>query len=254
MLTFLAYKTYHFSSKYNLEMLEDAQRLKIENKIDNYLVNVPKNTWKMLSDYFSDKEEIVVRNKRDTTQADMQLYTKAYFFSLGLMLLTYFILTRKVFIIFLVTASLISWAVGVFAPIMSIEVFKDLPLFGYTVFKYDFKSIWGSVEKLWLIDNYIISVMVALFSILIPIIKAMTIYISIATKKELKYMEYLSKWSMADVFVVALLITNLSLNADEFTNAQVQVGLYFFSSYVVLSFVASILNSSHKKEIAYNNP
>ena len=49
----------------------------------------------------------------------------------------------------------------------------------------------------------------------------------------------LGKWSMADVFIVALLLTNLSLNTDDFTRAEVQVAIYFFSTYVIISMFAS---------------
>ncbi len=245
VLAFSAYKTYSFSAKYNAHLHEHAQSFKIENKMDSYLNISSKDTWKKITEYFSDTKEMVKESELEKhikeASKEMYFYATAFFISLFLLLLTYFISSKSIFVFFVVSASLVSWVVGVLAPIMSIEVFKDLPLFGYTIFKYDFKSIWGSVEKLWLVNNYIVAVLVALFSMIIPILKSLAIYFSIATKKDLKYMDYIGKWSMADVFVVALLITNLSLNADEFTDAKVQIAIYFFSSYVILALIASSL-------------
>ncbi len=130
---------------------------------------------------------------------------------------------------------------GILAPIMTIEIFKDLPLFGFTIFKYESKGIWTTVEKLWTLQSYLLAVMIALFSIAIPIIKTISLYFSALMKVDIKYIDFIGKWSMADVFIVSLLLTNLSLSADEFTDAKVQVAIYFFCTYVVLSIISSYI-------------
>ncbi len=58
-------------------------------------------------------------------------------------------------------------------------------------------------------------------------------------------MDFIGKWSMADVFIVALLLANLSLNTDEYTDAKMQMALYFFSIYVILSIIASFVSRRH---------
>jgi len=230
-ITFTAYKTYQFSLKYDDEIYKNAQNNKIENKIDNYidkLIPIFKNE---------------VDKKPTTYKVDMDFYKLLFFIGVGLIFMTYFISTKEVFTISIITVALVSWFVGVFAPIMSIEIFKELPIFGYTIFKYDTKSIYSTIEKLWILQNYLVSVMVAVFSMIIPLVKTIALYISTTMKVDIKYIDFIGKWSMADVFVISLLLANLSLSSDEFTDAKVQVGIYFFSCYVVLSIFASyILN------------
>ena len=225
----MAFQTYINSIKYDNEMLKYANNNKIENKIDNYL--------KKFIPSFSKQQE----KKTTTSKSDMDFYTTLFFVAVGILLITYFFTTIEVFTLSIITVALISWLVGIFAPIMCVEVFKELPLFGYTVFKYDTKSIYSTIEKLWILGNYFIAVMVALFSLLVPLIKTIALYVSTIKKVDIKYIDFIGKWSMADVFIISLLLSNLSLSADEFTNAKVQVGIYFFSCYVILSILASYI-------------
>jgi len=69
---------------------------------------------------------------------------------------------------------------------------------------------------------------------------------SLGTRKSiasysLRLIRNIGKWSMADVFVVALLLTFFIVNKDKSTDAAVQTGLYFFLCYVILSMIASHL-------------
>lgn len=225
----MAFQTYANSLKYDDELYQKAQKHKIESKIDNYID-------KFLPSFTKEKQE-----KMTTTKEDINFYKTLFFIALVVLFLTYFISSSEVFILSIITVALISWFVGVLAPIMTIEVFKDLPIFGYTIFKYDSKSIYSTIEKLWIVQNYFVSVMVALFSIIIPLVKTIALYISSIKKIDLKYIDFIGKWSMADVFVISLLLANLSLSADEFTDAKVQVAIYFFTTYVLLSMLASYL-------------
>lgn len=45
---------------------------------------------------------------------------------------------------------------------------------------------------------------------------------------------------MADVFVVATFLVYLSGSKGEMSRAEVQMGLYFFLAYVILSMIASL--------------
>ncbi len=243
-IALMASKAYQFSLEYDTQMSNQAEKNKIEYKIDNYLDSLNKTISNYISDYISDEKEPLQNQKlstANTPKTQMKYYTTLYFIALGTLLLTYFLSNKKIFLISIITASLISWFVGIFAPIMTMEIFKDLPLFGYTVFKYESKGIWTTIEKLWLLQNYFLSIMIALFSIFIPIVKTISLYFSTLTRVDIKYIDFIGKWSMADVFIVSLLFTNLSLSADEFTDAKIQIALYFFCSYVILSILASYL-------------
>jgi uncharacterized paraquat-inducible protein A len=132
---------------------------------------------------------------------------------------------------------------------MTIEVFKDLPVVGHTIFKYESKSIWATIATLWEIDRYFIAVMVGLFSVVIPVIKTIAVYISLFYKKSIHIMNFIGKWSMADVFIVALLLTNLTLNTDEYTDAEVQIAVYFFAMYVIFSIIGTYVAHRHVKQL-----
>ena len=225
-----------------------------ENKVKKYTETSVKDAvsfgFGKLNDYVfkhgetKKKKEKSIKIAQETKKM-MGKYVKYYFVLIVLLLLTYFFYVEDVFIITIITASLISWTVGILAPIMTIEVFKDLPLIGHTIFKYESKSIWATIEKLWYIDMYFISIMVGLFSVIVPVIKTIAIYVSVFYKKSLKIMDFIGKWSMADVFIVSLLLANLSLNTDEYTDAKMQMALYFFSTYVILSIIASFVARRH---------
>ena len=46
---------------------------------------------------------------------------------------------------------------------------------------------------------------------------------------------------MLDVFVVATFLVYITSNGGEMTHAEIQVGLYFFLIYVILSMVVALL-------------
>jgi hypothetical protein len=45
---------------------------------------------------------------------------------------------------------------------------------------------------------------------------------------------------MADVFVVSLLLVFLSSSSTDVSKAEIEIGLYFFLTYVIFSILASI--------------
>lgn len=249
IIGFMASQVYIFSIKYDEDMAAHAQSNKIENKIDQYIQKTNNVIQEYFSDYISgETKEQEPQELSKINEGKVELYTTFYFIALGVLLLTYFVSSREVFIVSILTAGLISWFVGVFAPIMTVEIFKDLPVFGFTIFKYESKGIWTTVEKLWSLQNYILAAVITLFSIAIPLIKTISLYFSVLMKIDIKYIDFIGKWSMADVFIVSLLLTNLSLSVDEFTNAEVQVAIYFFCSYVVLSIISSYIIKKEREK------
>ena len=51
----------------------------------------------------------------------------------------------------------------------------------------------------------------------------------------LEFTKAIGKWSMADVFVVAVLVAYFSASGDEFSEAKIGLGLYYFAAYCLLS-------------------
>ena len=254
LLGFISYKAYTHSVVYDTEMTKQAEENKARKYMDAPIEDIVHLGFGKLRSFVFNNEEVKMAKERSVqivkeNKTIMDNYLVYYFVIVVLLFFTYFFRVDEVFIFTIITASLISWFVGILAPIMTIEVFKDLPLVGHTIFKYESKSIWATIKTLWDIDRYFIAVMVGLFSVVIPVIKTFAVYISIFYKKSLKIMNFIGKWSMADVFIVALLLANLTLNTDEYTDAQMQMGLYFFTMYVIFSIIATYIASRHVAQI-----
>ena len=250
LLGFVSSKAYTHSVLYDTEMTNRAEENKAKKYMDAPVEDVIHLGFGKLRSFVFKNEETKMRKEqsRQIVQENknmMDNYVIYYFVFVVLLLFTYFFHVDEVFVFTIITASLISWFVGILAPIMTIEVFKDLPLVGHTIFKYESKSIWATIKTLWDIDRYFIAVMVGLFSVVIPVIKTFAVYISLFYKKSLKVMNFIGKWSMADVFIVALLLANLTLNTDEYTDAEMQIALYFFAMYVIFSIIATYVAHRH---------
>jgi uncharacterized paraquat-inducible protein A len=54
------------------------------------------------------------------------------------------------------------------------------------------------------------------------------------------FFKMIGKWSMVDVFVVATFLVYLTTNKGDVSRAEVEVGLYFFLAYVIISMLVSL--------------
>jgi hypothetical protein len=123
------------------------------------------------------------------------------------------------------------------------------------------RSILGTVGELWRSNDFLVSFLILFFSVLVPVIKASTLLASIyAAKVETKarlrrVVDAIGKWSMADVFVVAIFLAFLATRDQAQANAftvpvlfqQVDVsiltqltstlgpGFYYFLAYCLFS-------------------
>ncbi len=107
------------------------------------------------------------------------------------------------------------------------------------------RSVLGTLQTLWQGQNYWPFFLIFLFGILVPLIKSAVIFYILAVKnaatKWFGFVNAISKWAMADVFAISIFVAFLSANAMASTQAILQPGFYFFSSYVLLSGVIVML-------------
>ncbi|QYJ78758.1 paraquat-inducible protein A [Shewanella acanthi] len=115
------------------------------------------------------------------------------------------------------------------------------------------RSIWSTVTELYQSGNAFVAGLVMLFSVIVPAVKLTLMLIqqlisSVAWQLRIhRVVNALAKWSMADVFVVALIITFLAGNASGGmgemlrTEAQFEIGFYFFTAYCILSIASGYL-------------
>ncbi|MBB1275756.1 MULTISPECIES: paraquat-inducible protein A [unclassified Pseudoalteromonas] len=115
------------------------------------------------------------------------------------------------------------------------------------------QSILGTVQELSSNNNLFVAALVGLFSIVIPSLKLLLqlLYCCLplnGLKQKLGLVICaLSKWSMVDVFVIALIVTYLAGNAHGKSgellvmNAQFGEGFWYFSAYCIFAIIASNL-------------
>lgn len=137
-------------------------------------------------------------------------------------------------------AALCLFVVGVFGTAMGYTAYGSPPVIGEITFKHESKSIASTIGTLMSSGNVMLATLIALFSVAMPLAKlGLMGYISFTTGRHASaartIAKAIGKWSMVDVFVVALLLAYFALNQDENTTAHLGHGMYFFVGYCLVS-------------------
>ena len=107
------------------------------------------------------------------------------------------------------------------------------------------RSVLSTLQTLWESKDYWPFFLIFLFGIIVPIVKSGIIfYLLLAKNANLKWHAFvnaISKWAMADVFVISIFIAFLGAKAMENTKANLEPGFYYFSAYVLLSGIVVML-------------
>jgi uncharacterized paraquat-inducible protein A len=115
------------------------------------------------------------------------------------------------------------------------------------------RSIWGTVTELADTGNLAVALLIVLFSVVIPVFKLVLQAVALALPRAdwramlLLVNSAMSKWSMADVFVMGLLVAYMAGSASGqlgdllLTDAQLEVGFWYFLAYCLFSIVAGSL-------------
>jgi len=122
------------------------------------------------------------------------------------------------------------------------------------------RSIWGTVESLAETGNLLVALLIVFFSLVIPVCKLLLQAVSVLIPRVelcnqlLSLNAVLSKWSMADVFVMGLLVAYLAGSASDQTgniltmHASLGIGFYYFLAYCLFSVAAgSMLRESSRE-------
>lgn len=146
----------------------------------------------------------------------------------------------------LLIGSLIALVIGVTAPLLTLQ---KLYFIENTI------SLISTIQTLYNEREWLLFAVIAVFSLCVPIIKIVSLMLITNIEyedgsfldKSLTLIETLGKWSMLDVFVVALLLVSVKLGA--LAKVQVHYGLYVFAFSVILTMGLSfwIYHLAHKK-------
>lgn len=159
---------------------------------------------------------------------------------------------------------------GILAPMFTLNMELALVLAGPTISSELVSkelSIIGTVQQLVHEDRLLVALLIFTFSVVIPLIKTSLLTAVYFTKsiefqhKISRFVAVIGKWSMADVFVVAIFLAVLSTDHAQSveqhqlsffgmsldfeistqTMSNVGVGFYFFVGYCMISLIGSHL-------------
>jgi len=112
------------------------------------------------------------------------------------------------------------------------------------------RSIVSAVRRLYEVGSPLPATLILLFSIIVPVTKSLLVALAMLMGGRMRratvgFVELIAKWSMADVFVVALFITYLAARASQAAPGQGAAlvaftasfgpGFYWFTAYCVFS-------------------
>ena len=187
-----------------------------------------------------------LEKNRMLAKSEAEKFTRYFMYLLGVLLLSYFFLSLRLFTVFASLATLQTLLLGLLTPILMVTIHKEVEYLGDVVLSFESKGVMGSISKLFENGDTIIALVILLFSVVIPLLKVIALlFVSLFAHNEvahtiIKFFKLIGKWSMVDVFVVAVFLVYLTANNAEVSRAEVEVGLYFFLAYVIVSMLVSL--------------
>ena len=198
---------------------------------------------------YKNKKKSHLETVKESGEREKQLSQKAtgYFMLLLLAILgAYFLLSLRAFTFFGAIAAAVSLLFGLITPIMMVTIHKEVEYLGDVVLSFESKGVIGSIVKLFENGDVVVATVILLFSVLIPVAKTLSLaFVALFMKSDfahgiVKFFKMIGKWSMVDVFVVATFLVYLTVDKGDVSRAEVEVGLYFFLAYVIVSMLVSM--------------
>jgi len=154
---------------------------------------------------------------------------------------------KNAFVLFLLLLSTILLLIGIFAPMMTLSKF---------VWIENSFSLFAGTLQLFIDGQYLLFIILLAFSIVLPVAKIILLfrfwYADSSSCQQLQhFMNWIShygKWSMLDVFVVALLLVIVKLGV--LATVQVHYGIYMYAAAGLLIMACTaIINNVAKKDL-----
>jgi len=187
-----------------------------------------------------------IRTSQKIHKAQSIRYTGYAMVLLLMLLLFYFAVSLRAFTFFGAAAAGIVLFFGLMSPIMMVTIHKEVEYLGDVVLSFESKSVIGSIAKLFENGDSVVAVVILLFSVIVPFIKTVSMmFVALFMESRfahgiVAFFKMIGKWSMVDVFVVATFLVYLTTNKGDVSRAEVEVGLYFFLAYVIVSMLVSL--------------
>ena len=147
---------------------------------------------------------------------------------------------RNIIAVILVVISLVVVVPGLIQPIITLRaIMMNREVFVQT------RSILQTVKDLHESGNDVVAGLILFFSVLVPFIKAVLLGVVGLLKPTVPvryrifaFVRGISKWAMADVFVVGVYIAYLSAKATDALDAELHEGFYYFTAYCLISLLS----------------
>lgn len=258
-LTFFAISSYKSAKIYENTYKQYAQEQTIQNSIEN-------NTKEMLNGFIgallgekpnNSKNEIQTKQRELENLKEKPIEYIIIFASIiALSLLSFFIVSKKIFLTYLHSVTLLSLVFGLISPIFMMYIlldynFQNIVSIKDAILQFESLSLLESINKLISVqEKYFVGGIILLFSVIFPLIKTLLSFANVfinhltIVNKSTKLLSALSKWSMTDVFVLSIFLVYLSSVNSGMSKivTEIEVGFYFFFIYVILSIVLSFFN------------
>ncbi len=248
LMLFFAVRAYQYAGHY-----EEITRTMVEK---HDLSNLSGNKLKKIADtltfglYKGYEELVAVEEKSREAQAFFRdranLYTINFTITLLAMTVLYLVVSKRLFTIYLSFAGMIALVTGVITPIMMMSIHKDVEYLGDVILMMESKGVLGSISKLVEGGDWVVGGILFAFSVLFPLLKTLSmLFVALFVESRfahtiVHFFKLIGKWSMADVFVVSTFLVYFSASKGSMSQAEVQVGFYFFFIYVIVSMLTSL--------------
>jgi len=246
MMGYFGVQAYSQAKKYE----ESTQKLVVEQDISTQAEYQAKEWAEKLSlGYYANEKRLLreeVTRVQKVHQSEAQRYTLYVMGLLAVIVISSFMNGLRLFTFFGALAAMVVLYGGLFIPLLTVTIHKEFEYIGDVVLSFESKSLLGSVVKLWESGENTIALVILFFSVLIPLFKTLSLmFVAVVMESRfahdiVKFFKWIGKWSMLDVFVVATLLVYLTSNGSDVSHAEVQVGLYFFLGYVLVSMLVSL--------------
>ena len=106
------------------------------------------------------------------------------------------------------------------------------------------RSILQTIRTLHESGNDFVAGLILLFSVIVPFVKGALLMVvlflrpSVARQRVFAFVRNISKWAMADVFVVGVFVAYLTAEATDPMDAVLGPGFYYFVAYCLISLLA----------------
>jgi len=151
-------------------------------------------------------------------------------------------ITRKITGIAVLALSILCFALGVYFPLLATKQ----QIFGITL-TYREVNLFDSIAMFFNDREYLLAGVILAFTFIFPVLKYIELIIRLIKNNTNIAMQYLDKWNMLDVFLVALLLLNFKMDSKIIV-MQLKIGTTFIALAVIFRILAIILISKNNSQ------